>query len=170
MKASERDAGRVHAAGRQAGSGAVDAQHQFIVDAQAHGTGSEQELLLPVVIALATLRTSETVLTANAGYHSEANLSAMTSGVLAPNWNTCSIAGVSCVPAGVLNRPWAMSSTRPSQNRRVIAPRLKSGGALRGMKTPVRCVRAGPVPLPSTPMERLEFRLTVRESSYPPAG
>ena len=42
--------------------------------AQAHGTGSEQELLLPVVEALATMRTSATVLTADAGYHSEANL------------------------------------------------------------------------------------------------
>ncbi len=38
---------------------AVDAKHQIIVDAQAHGTGSEQELLLPVVAALATLRTSD---------------------------------------------------------------------------------------------------------------
>ena len=43
------------------------------LDAQAHGTGSEQELLLPVVEALAALRTSATVLTADAGYHSAAN-------------------------------------------------------------------------------------------------
>ena len=41
------------------GVAAVDAKHQIIVDAQAHGTGSEQELLLPVVAALATLRTSD---------------------------------------------------------------------------------------------------------------
>lgn len=27
----------------------VDAAHQAVVDAQAHGTGSEQELLLPVI-------------------------------------------------------------------------------------------------------------------------
>ncbi|MDP1858754.1 MAG: transposase [Gemmatimonadaceae bacterium] len=59
------------------GVAAVDAKHQIIVDAQAHGTGSEQELLLPVVEALATLRTSATVLTADAGYHSEANLAAL---------------------------------------------------------------------------------------------
>lgn len=59
------------------GVATVDAKHQMIVDAQAHGTGSEQELLLPVVTALATLRTSETVLTADAGYHSEANLAAL---------------------------------------------------------------------------------------------
>ena len=63
------------------GVAAVDAKHQIIVDAQAHGTGSEQELLLPVVEALATVRTSATVLTADAGYHSEANLAAL--GVLA---------------------------------------------------------------------------------------
>ena len=59
------------------GVAAVDAKHQIIVDAQAHGTGSEQELLLPVVTALAALRTSETMLTADAGYHSEANLAAL---------------------------------------------------------------------------------------------
>ena len=59
------------------GVAAVDAKHQIIVDAQAHGTGSEQELLLPVVEALAALRTSDTVLTADAGYHIEANLAAL---------------------------------------------------------------------------------------------
>ena len=60
------------------GVAAVDAKHQSIVEAQAHGTGSEQGLLPPVVEALATLRTSATVLTANAGYHSEANLATLT--------------------------------------------------------------------------------------------
>ncbi len=59
------------------GVAAVDAKHQIIVEAQAHGTGSEQELLLPVVEALATMRTSATVLTADAGYHSEANLAVL---------------------------------------------------------------------------------------------
>ena len=59
------------------GVAAVDAKHQIIVDAQAHGTGSEQALLLPVVEVLATLRTSATVLTADALYHSEANLAAL---------------------------------------------------------------------------------------------
>ena len=59
------------------GVAAVDAKHQIIVNAHAHGTGSEQELLLPVVDALATLRTSDTVLTADAGYHSEANLASL---------------------------------------------------------------------------------------------
>jgi len=59
------------------GVAAVDAKHQIIVNAQAHGTGSEQALLLPVVDALAALRTSDTVLTADAGYHSEANLASL---------------------------------------------------------------------------------------------
>ena len=59
------------------GVAAVDAKHQIIVEAQAHGTGSEQELLLPIVDALAALRASDTVLTADAGYHSEANLAAL---------------------------------------------------------------------------------------------
>jgi transposase len=60
-----------------AGVAAVDAKHQIVVDAQAHGTGSEQELLLPVVNALTPLLTPETLITADAGYHSERNLKAL---------------------------------------------------------------------------------------------
>jgi len=56
------------------GVAAVDARHQIVIDAQAHGTGSEQELLMPVVDSTAPWRTAETVITADAGYHSEANL------------------------------------------------------------------------------------------------
>lgn len=56
------------------GVAAVDAAHQIIVDAQAHGTGSEQALLLPVVAAVQALRAHDTLITADAGYHSEANL------------------------------------------------------------------------------------------------
>ena len=56
------------------GVAAVDAAHQIIVAAQAHGTGSEQELLMPVVQAVQSLRTCDTLITADAGYHSEANL------------------------------------------------------------------------------------------------
>ncbi len=59
------------------GVATVDTKHQIIVDAQAHGTGSEQELLLPVVDALAALRAPATVLTADAGYLSAANLAAL---------------------------------------------------------------------------------------------
>ena len=57
------------------GVAAVDARHQIIVEAQAHGTGSEQELLLPVVDGdAAAAARADTLITADAGYHSEANL------------------------------------------------------------------------------------------------
>ena len=56
------------------GVAAIDAAHQITVDARAHGTGCEQELLMPVVIAVQAMRTSDTFITADAGYHSEANL------------------------------------------------------------------------------------------------
>ncbi len=59
------------------GVAAVDAKHQVIVQAQAHGTGSEQELLLPTVQALDDVLAEHTLLTADAGYHSEANLGAL---------------------------------------------------------------------------------------------
>ena len=56
------------------GVAAVDARHQIIVEAQAHGSGSEQELLIPVVQAIQELLTDDSLVTADAGYHSEANL------------------------------------------------------------------------------------------------
>ena len=59
------------------GVAAVDGKHQIIVEAQAHGTGSEQALLLPVVAALHPVLAAHTVITADAGYHSEANLKAL---------------------------------------------------------------------------------------------
>jgi transposase len=59
------------------GAAAVDSAHQIIVDAQAHGTGAEQELLLPVVTALQPLLGAQSLVTADAGYHSEANLQAL---------------------------------------------------------------------------------------------
>ncbi|MCA0377810.1 MAG: IS1182 family transposase [Gemmatimonadetes bacterium] len=59
------------------GVATVDAKHQIIVDAQAHGVGAEQELLLPAVDATSALRQPETLITADAGYHSEANLRAL---------------------------------------------------------------------------------------------
>ena len=59
------------------GVAAVDALTQIIVVAQAHGTGSEQEVLLPVVDALAAVMTPTSLLTADAGYHSTAHLRAL---------------------------------------------------------------------------------------------
>lgn len=60
-----------------AGVAAVDAKHQVIVEAQAHGTGSEQELLVPMVEAIRDVLTEDSIITADAGYHSEANLKAL---------------------------------------------------------------------------------------------
>ncbi len=61
------------------GAAAVDAKHQIIVEAQAHGTGSEQEVLVPVVDALREreLLVAASLITADAGYHSEENLQAL---------------------------------------------------------------------------------------------
>jgi hypothetical protein len=55
----------------------VDDAHQIIVEAQAHGTGSEQALLMPVVNAATPLCTPDTLITADSGYHSDANLKAL---------------------------------------------------------------------------------------------
>ena len=54
------------------GVAAVDAQAQIIVVAQAHGTGSEHELLAPMVDALVPMLAPTSLVTADAGYHSEA--------------------------------------------------------------------------------------------------
>jgi transposase len=59
------------------GIAVVDAAHQVIIEAQAHGTGSEQALLLPVLDACVDQLRPDTVVTADAGYHSEANLKAL---------------------------------------------------------------------------------------------
>ena len=56
------------------GAATVDAGHQIIVAAQAHGSGSEQSLLIPMIEQARPFATDQTVMTADAGYHSEANL------------------------------------------------------------------------------------------------
>ena len=56
------------------GVAAVDARHQIVVEAQAHGSGSEQGLLMPMVKATAPLRSADTLITADAGYHSADNV------------------------------------------------------------------------------------------------
>ena len=48
------------------GVAAVDSAHQIIVEAQAHGTGSEQAQLLPVVTALQPVLAPHTLVTADA--------------------------------------------------------------------------------------------------------
>ena len=59
------------------GVAAVDEAHQIIVEAQAYGTGSEQELLIPMVRATRPQANPDTLYTADAGYHSETNLKAL---------------------------------------------------------------------------------------------
>lgn len=59
------------------GIAVVDARHQIVVDAQAHGTGSEQGLLIPVVEAVTDLLRPDSLITADAGYHSKANVAAL---------------------------------------------------------------------------------------------
>jgi Transposase DDE domain len=56
------------------GVAAVDEKHQVIVEAQAHGSGSEQELLQLMLEPLSALRAPYTVLSADSGYHSKDNL------------------------------------------------------------------------------------------------
>lgn len=56
------------------GAAAVDERHQIIVAAQAHGSGSEQSLLLPMVEQARPFASAQTIMTADAGYHSEQNL------------------------------------------------------------------------------------------------
>jgi len=56
------------------GVAVVDERPQIIVEAQAHGVGQEQELLVPVIEALQPPLAPERVRTADAGYHRAANL------------------------------------------------------------------------------------------------
>ena len=60
-----------------AAQAAVDREHQIIVAAQVSGSGSEQSMLVPMVQASAGLRSEQTVITADAGYHSKDNLQAL---------------------------------------------------------------------------------------------
>jgi transposase len=60
-----------------AAQAAVDASHQVIVAAEVTGSGSEQAMLLPMIEQAAPFATEHTVMTADAGYHSEENLQAL---------------------------------------------------------------------------------------------
>ncbi|MEX2481606.1 MAG: transposase [Gammaproteobacteria bacterium] len=59
------------------GVAAVDAKHQIIVAAEAHGTGAEQALLLPLIDATGAFRQPDTLITADAGFYSQDNLIAL---------------------------------------------------------------------------------------------
>ncbi len=60
-----------------AAQAAVDSAHQVIVAADVIGSGSEQAMLLPMIEQSATVRTADTLFTADAGYHSDANVAAL---------------------------------------------------------------------------------------------
>ena len=53
---------------------AVDSSHQIIIAADVIGSGSEQAMLLPMIEQAAAYRTPDTLVTADAGYHSDANI------------------------------------------------------------------------------------------------
>ena len=57
-----------------AAQAAVDSEQQIIVAAEVGGSGSEQAMLLPMVEQTAALRSQHTLITADAGYHSQDNL------------------------------------------------------------------------------------------------
>lgn len=60
-----------------AAQAAVDAANQVIVAADVIGSGSEQSMLLPLVEQSRPLANAQTLYTADAGYHSDANLQAL---------------------------------------------------------------------------------------------
>ena len=60
-----------------AAQAAVDSAHQIIVAAEVIGSGSEQAMLLPMIDKSEPVRRSDTLITADAGYHSDANVRAL---------------------------------------------------------------------------------------------
>lgn len=57
-----------------AAQAAVDSAHQIIVAADVIGSGSEQAMLLPMIAQSQPYREAHTLITADAGYHSDANV------------------------------------------------------------------------------------------------
>jgi transposase len=57
-----------------AAQAAVDSAHQIIVAADVIGSGSEQAMLLPMIEQSQPYRNDNTLITADAGYHSDANV------------------------------------------------------------------------------------------------
>ena len=60
-----------------AAQAAVDSAHQIIVAADVIGSGSEQAMLLPMIDKAKPMRQPSTLITADAGYHSDANIAAL---------------------------------------------------------------------------------------------
>lgn len=57
-----------------AAQAAVDSAHQIIIAADVIGSGSEQAMLVPMIEQAVAYRTPGTLVTADAGYHSDANV------------------------------------------------------------------------------------------------
>lgn len=57
-----------------AAQAAVDSAHQIIIAADVIGSGSEQAMLLPMIAQSQPYREDHTLITADAGYHSDANV------------------------------------------------------------------------------------------------
>ena len=57
-----------------AAQAAVDSANQIIIAADVIGSGSEQAMLLPMIEQASPYRTAQTLVTADAGYHSDANI------------------------------------------------------------------------------------------------
>jgi transposase len=60
-----------------AAQAAVDSAHQVIVAAEVTGSGSEQAMLLPMIDKTTPVIEPHTLITADAGYHSDANMRAL---------------------------------------------------------------------------------------------
>lgn len=60
-----------------AAQAAVDSAHQVIVAADVIGSGSEQSMLLPMIAQAGIYRAPHTLVTADAGCHSDANMAAL---------------------------------------------------------------------------------------------
>lgn len=131
------------------GVAAVDAKHQIIVEAQAHGTGSEQELLVPVVKAIKSTRIKKplihdtSLITADAGYHSEAGLKE-----LATLEVDALIATITCAAATNASPNKAntrhcptRSTTRAANPRRQLATNPKTSTTI-NKQAPVSALRA----------------------------
>ncbi len=63
--------------GGYAAQAAVDSQHQIIVAADIIGSGSEQAMLMPMIEQATPMREAHTLITADAGYFSDANVQAL---------------------------------------------------------------------------------------------
>lgn len=149
---------------------AVDECAQVTVDAQAQGTGSEPEWRRPVVAATASLRSSETLITADAGYHREANRKTLLAEAALPALIT---------DTGMRQRderfedPGRRKAKPDPLHDKTKTPkaakRYRAGGFRRRPPSRYRPLPGGQGPLPER-VERYPQRLPVRPVHRCPAG